>query len=219
MRPAWNDEEALIDYVVQAILDLSRGGDPIPPVKATGPTDAAAHAVLNERRDHQRKAVLDKYGLTESPFRSEPKLIGWDELESELVPIAESGNYAPLFRLLRIPAARAALKESTWQLIVAIGSRQHKPKGRRRQTKAERFNSRDSGRIHRAEYLVSIIYRLLSAWYPKQTEADHRDQALKIAAAIHGIKSDETLRTHLKRPKGDRHRLVDEAIPARSRKS
>jgi hypothetical protein len=35
MRPAWNDEEALIDYVVQAILDLSRGGDPIPPVKAT----------------------------------------------------------------------------------------------------------------------------------------------------------------------------------------
>ena len=141
MRPAWNDEEALIDYVVQAILDLSRGGDPIPPVKATGPTDAAAHAVLNERRDHQRKAVLDKYGLTESPFRSEPKLIGWDELESELVPIAESGNYAPLFRLLRIPAARAALKESTWQLIVAIGSRQHKPKGRRRQTKAERFNA------------------------------------------------------------------------------
>jgi hypothetical protein len=56
MHPEWNDER-LIDYVAQALTDLSHGGSIIS-VPATGPNDAAAIAILNERRDQERKARL-----------------------------------------------------------------------------------------------------------------------------------------------------------------
>jgi hypothetical protein len=208
MHPDWNDKRALIDYVAQALTDLSGGGSIIS-VAATGPNDAAAHAVLNERRDQERKATLAKYGLAKSPFESNPvyKTATWEETESECIALAEKGNYKRLFYLLLSPAARSALKESTWRLIVDIGTGKHKrPKNAPKLTDAERFNSRDDGRTHRAAYLAPVVMRVLRAWHPEQKRNAIKARATEIVVDIMSIDK-STLNDYLRRPKRDRRRL------------
>jgi hypothetical protein len=204
MRPEWNDKR-LIDYVAQALSDLSGS---IISVPATGPNDAAAIAILNARHDQERKATLAKYELAKSPFESNPvyKTVTWEETESECIALAEKGNYKPLFYLLLSPAARSALKESTWHLIVGIGTGKHKrPKKPPKQTNAERFNRNP---VHQAAYLAPVVMRMLSSWFPEQKESVIKGRAIEIVADIKSVR-ESTLIEYLRRPKRDRHRLSD----------
>jgi hypothetical protein len=195
MRPDWNNKRALVEYVVQLIADLGQHID----VPATGSTDAVAIALVAARR----QAVLVKYGLTKSPFESATRFSSWVELESELVPIAESGNYPPLFRLLVFPDARAAFKESTWRLISEIGTGRHKrPAHASRQTDAERFNRY---RVHQAAYLIPVTMRMLRVWYPAQKDHAIKKRAIEIVANIYQIR-DSTLIEHMRRPTEGRRR-------------
>jgi hypothetical protein len=204
MPPGWNDTRELIAYVEQALVDLGSGGS-ILSEPATGPEDMATIVRLEERRSQERKAVLAKYGLIESPFQSDPQYATWKELEGELVPIAKSGNYAPLFRLLQIPAARAELDESTWGLLSDIGAGRYKRSKRRRQlTDAERFNKY---RVHQATYLVPVITRMLRVWYPKRKRRVIKARAIEVTVAIVTEVRESTLTDQLRRGKRDRRRL------------
>ena len=192
MRPDWNDKGALISYVVQAIADLGSGG-PALTEKAEGPADTAAIIQLAERRDQERKNILAKYGLTKSPFGPHPEYSTstWEELERELVAMAESGNYARLFHFLKIPAARTAFQESTWRLISDIGTGQHKrPKHRPPETEAQRFNQ---NRLRKADYLFPVVLHLLRAWYPKQKGRAIRERAIEILANIELVRESKLI--------------------------
>jgi hypothetical protein len=116
------------------------------------------------------------------------------ETESECVALAEKGNYKPLFYLLLSPAARSALKESTWRLIVDIGAGKHKrpkkpPKQTNAQTNAERFNRNP---VHQAAYLVPVVMRMLSSWFPEQKESVIKGRAIEIVADITSVRESTT---------------------------
>ena len=99
------------------------------------------------------------------------------------------------------------MKESTWRLIVDIGTGKHKrPKNAPKLTDAERFNSRDDGRTHRAAYLAPVVMRVLRAWHPEQKRNAIKARATEIVVDIMSIDK-STLNDYLRRPKRDRRRL------------
>jgi hypothetical protein len=214
--PGWKDEIALVDYVSQAITDL-----------------------LDDRGN------IGKYGLAGWPFRQKipPKVAAaWlaEAIEANLVKLdlprghpiesdavdaaVEGGNYAPLAWLLNSrhplndlrmkPPLRTALAPSTYDLIADILSgRRERPKHRPRLTEFER---RAINPIHDAADEVTVVRRMLRAWYPEQEPKQIYDRALSIVARRHKVKS-ETLNFHLKRPKSDRRRPTQH--PKRARRS
>jgi hypothetical protein len=125
--------------------------------------------------------------------------------QRDAVDAARRGKPAALFEMVRSPGARKHFAPSTWELIADIGTGRFKRKvGRPRMTEEER---RGINPIHDVADIVPRIERILAHYFPDQRKRDIWDKATEIAAERSEFKDVEMLRTHLRRPKGDRRRL------------
>jgi hypothetical protein len=221
--PPWRDEEAVIAWGVKRFWEIwgeteyleGSNAEEVPAfIPGMGWTTVTPPAHMPSKThemmlglimaEENRKVLRERTALPESEAGvREAALSGWTEPLALL--IQQHVNPVEGFRKVE------RISPETWHLVLEFVRGERNPKtgkptgrrGPRKKTSAEK--RRDAG-THDATDFVPVIRTYLREAYPKQDTRQIHDHALKIAAIIKGVARPETIATHSKRGRRDRHR-------------